>query len=368
MGIRIGAWDCNKCGHKKIYGLEKKCTQCGSPRPEDVVFYLPEDAGYVSDEKIIAEAEAGADWICSYCNAHNPHTETHCQSCGNDRDKKEDASIQEIEYGLDDVPRENIQKRAKFETVSNSNNLSNSNPTDTNDSSANDWWATQKKSFIVLAILAVLGIIIACLAIKKDIDLTVVAFQWERDIYTEEYKEVQDEDWSLPANARLISSHEAIHHYDKVFDGYETKTRTVRVSDGTERYKCGTTSKGNGAFKDKYCTRTKYRSKTENYQEKKYKSVAVYRPKYVFWIYKWVNAATVSSKAQDKNPYWGTPAPYSNTYRERSRKERYTIELVDEKNHSYTEEMPFSVWTNTQMGQKFIGEVNLFGVFCGIKR
>ena len=60
MDIKIGAWDCAKCNHKKIYGLEKKCTQCGSPRPDNVVFYLPDDAVYITDEKIIAQAKAGA--------------------------------------------------------------------------------------------------------------------------------------------------------------------------------------------------------------------------------------------------------------------------------------------------------------------
>jgi len=365
MSIRIGAWDCNKCGHKKIYGLEKKCTQCGSPRPEDVEFYLPEDAEYVTDEKIIAQAEAGADWVCSYCNAHNPNTETHCQSCGNDRDTKEDVSIKEIEYGLNDVPTENTQKRKRGGNTETENTQTT---VENNLSNSSSFIAHNKKSLLVLAILGVVGIIIACLSIKTEIDLTVIGFNWERNIYMEEYKEVQDEGWSLPSSARLISSREAIHHYDKVPDGYETKTRTVRVSDGTERYKCGTTSKGNGSFKDKYCTRTKYRSKTETYQERKYRSVPVYRTKYTYWVYKWVSAPTVSTKAQDKTPYWGIPPPTTETYRENSRKERYTTELVDDENHSYTEEMTFAEWNNTQMGQNFKGEVNLFGVFCGIKR
>jgi hypothetical protein len=386
MGIKIGAWDCNKCGHKKIYGLTKKCTQCNSSRPDDVLFYLPEDSEYVTDEKIIAEAEAGADWICSYCESHNSSTEIYCQSCGNDRNKKEDKSIQEIEYGIDETPTENNKNnqnkagsdskatdnksRNKFANLQNMEAFEQQNHAQGLKELDKEWfWAQhQLKGFYVLIGLLVIGVIIALLAIKRDINLEVAGFEWTRNIYTEEYKEVKELGWSLPATARLISSQEAIDHYDRVADGYETKTRIVRVANGTERYKCGSTSKGNGSFKDKYCTKTTYTSKTETYQDKKYKQVPVYRTQYSYWIYKWVSAASITTTAKDKNPYWGDTSNFNSLYREIKRDELYSLELINAENHSYAEKINFNEWQNIQLHQKMIGKINLFGGFCGLKK
>ena len=52
MAIRVGRWDCFVCGHKGNLGPETHCTNCGSSRPKDVVFYLPDDAKVITGNHI----------------------------------------------------------------------------------------------------------------------------------------------------------------------------------------------------------------------------------------------------------------------------------------------------------------------------
>jgi ribosomal protein L40E len=84
-GIRVGRWDCAVCGHKGNIGYETSCSQCGAPRGKNVKFYLPDESEEVQDERQLAQARAGVDWICDYCGADNKATDTHCRSCGNAR-------------------------------------------------------------------------------------------------------------------------------------------------------------------------------------------------------------------------------------------------------------------------------------------
>ncbi|HEX8246476.1 MAG TPA: hypothetical protein VF541_23430, partial [Longimicrobium sp.] len=64
MAIREGRWDCPSCGSEAQLGRHVYCTGCGAPRPEEVQFYLPEDAEAVTDAGQLAQANAGADWVC----------------------------------------------------------------------------------------------------------------------------------------------------------------------------------------------------------------------------------------------------------------------------------------------------------------
>ena len=77
----MGRWDCAACEAIGILGDEYRCAACGSARPDDVVFYLPEDAQVVTDEAGIAAARAGADWQCEYCDNWVAATIQECPSC-----------------------------------------------------------------------------------------------------------------------------------------------------------------------------------------------------------------------------------------------------------------------------------------------
>lgn len=174
-----------------------------------------------------------------------------------------------------------------------------------------------------------------------------------RQINIENYREVTEQDWELPQTARLIRSFRAIHHYDKVFSHYTTRTRTVRVPNGTETYKCGTRNLGNGHFEDKYCTRTIYTTKTENYQEAVYRDEPVYRTKYEYYIFRWVIDHKETSNGKSKEVYWPKITLKNNKeWREGERFEQYTIYYKNKKEEVFQENIPFDRWQKYKTGQK----------------
>jgi len=83
IGYIQNEWTCPNCGtHNK--GGNKTCTNCGAPQPENVKFELPSDQKFVTDEKEIQAAQAGADIHCPFCGTRNPATAKSCSQCGGD--------------------------------------------------------------------------------------------------------------------------------------------------------------------------------------------------------------------------------------------------------------------------------------------
>ncbi|MCB9745370.1 MAG: hypothetical protein H6741_28015 [Alphaproteobacteria bacterium] len=86
-----GRWTCSSCGTEGILGRHKTCTACGSPREqEEMKFNFGErdaesgkaKAATVSDAALVAGAKAGADWLCTHCEAGNAATDAACKKCG----------------------------------------------------------------------------------------------------------------------------------------------------------------------------------------------------------------------------------------------------------------------------------------------
>ncbi len=97
-----------------------------------------------------------------------------------------------------------------------------------------------KKIIIGVATAAIAIITLIVIAgIKTEIPVKITGFEYNAKITFEEYKLVTEEDWTLPAGAEKLTEFRAIHHYDKVPDGYITKTRQVQVQTGTKKLKLG---------------------------------------------------------------------------------------------------------------------------------
>jgi ribosomal protein L40E len=103
MAIREGRWDCPSCGSRGIYGRHVDCPGCGKPRPAGIRFYLTDDAPVITSTAQLAEARAGADWICEHCGASNRATVTDCAGCGAPRGSSPTQRV--IDYKTTDVPR-----------------------------------------------------------------------------------------------------------------------------------------------------------------------------------------------------------------------------------------------------------------------
>lgn len=73
-------WTCPQCGTRNP-GTATICSSCGAAQPEDVQFQQAAATEMITDEQLIAKAEAGADVHCPFCGARNPADAEQCQRC-----------------------------------------------------------------------------------------------------------------------------------------------------------------------------------------------------------------------------------------------------------------------------------------------
>jgi len=76
-------WVCPNCNVRNP-GSIKTCESCGAPQPENVKFQRAAEEKFVTDEKLVQAAKAGADIHCGFCGTRNPATATNCSQCGGD--------------------------------------------------------------------------------------------------------------------------------------------------------------------------------------------------------------------------------------------------------------------------------------------
>ena len=83
LGYIENEWTCPNCSTRNKGSL-KTCENCGAPQPENVQFELGSEKKFVTDEKQVKAAPAGADIHCGFCGARNPATAETCSQCGAD--------------------------------------------------------------------------------------------------------------------------------------------------------------------------------------------------------------------------------------------------------------------------------------------
>ncbi|MCS6967486.1 MAG: zinc finger Ran-binding domain-containing protein [Cytophagales bacterium] len=350
MAIRMGRWDCPVCGLKGNPGPETHCAGCGAPRSKEVEFYLPDDAEEVTQADKLRQAKAGADWHCDYCGADNKATEEFCKSCGNQRTDQDVARQEKVIY-----------YQSSSSTVSSVPEESQrANPADNKARDRRKYW------LVVSAFAIVVATGLWVMLRPQKFEVQVVEHQWERTVDIEENRLFTEESWELPVNANLIAQWQAVHHYDQVIVGYQTKTRTVRVQTGTKRVKCGKKNLGNGYFEDLYCDQPVYENRTETYQEPIYRQVPVYKTRYKYQIYRWTVDHTAKASGNDKKPYFPQETLPGSNWRQGKRTEVYRLVLKDKKGKEYHQEVSFQFWQSKSVGDWLPAKRNALGNFYGL--
>lgn len=77
MVVREGKWRCPYCSVVNR-GAELACKGCGATRDKDVQFFLEDEAPEVTDAELLGRADAGADWLCQFCQTSNRPGQAHC--------------------------------------------------------------------------------------------------------------------------------------------------------------------------------------------------------------------------------------------------------------------------------------------------
>lgn len=281
----MGLWDCVHCGATGIRGDVYSCADgCGAKRPDDIQFYLPENAEKITDEAGLAAAEAGPDWQCAFCEAWNPGVKRQCPGCGASLEDSERKQKEKL-YDGEAVPRSSADAEAlKDEALEERARQRIEQGMREGGISAGGSKGGAGKT-IVLAVLGVIGLfVVGCCLLTalfsgpRERAGTVVGHRWQRSLKTEEYKTVSTGGWSAPQGAYEVSKESRVHHQEKVLVRTETRYRseqytvqqgtrsesyTERVKTGTKRVRSGyaTKSLGNGRFK----------------KIPKYKNVSVYK-------------------------------------------------------------------------------------------
>jgi hypothetical protein len=76
-------WICPNCATRNP-GPNKFCNGCGAPQPEKVEFEQALEEKLVTDQDLIARAQAGPDVHCPFCGARNAAGAKFCGACGGD--------------------------------------------------------------------------------------------------------------------------------------------------------------------------------------------------------------------------------------------------------------------------------------------
>jgi hypothetical protein len=276
MAIREGRWRCPYCSGVNR-GADLACKGCGATRDKDVRFFLEDEAPEVTDERLLAQARAGADWLCLFCQTSNPPANAACANCGAEKGKAPSRETREIPLRASPAP------------------------------AAAPRTAPRRLGLLAaLGLLLVLGFcgfgILRALRTTEQ-PVTVAGFEWERSIEIEAYRTVREEAWEgeLPSGARPVSTSRQVHH-------------TERERTGTRRVKTGTRDLGNGFFEDVYA------------EEPVYSERPVYRTRVRFDIERWVHERTERASGHDQSPAWPSAAKRSQE-REGARAESYFVLL-----------------------------------------
>lgn len=136
----------------------------------------------------------------------------------------------------------------------------------------------------------------------------ITNMSWTRSVQIEEYQAVEESGWTLPADAKVISSSEEVKETRKVVDHYDTKEKefTETVLDGYDT-EIIYNDLGNGQFEQVETQKPRYRTeyRYETYTEPVYVEEEVYATKYVYTVDKWVPTRSVVTRGDDKDPKWG---------------------------------------------------------------
>lgn len=370
MATYVGKWDCPACGTQRIPGWKdgrtvERCPACGAPSTGK--WYMDDRSMVIADAQEIARAKAKRAWKCGHCNHMNDADDQDCDACGNPRDAgtddkqfvaREYAAFQQPTSGDDiiDADTENVTENpAAIGSAYSKSGLAKKKDFEER------MRITRKRRWIFAGISAgVLTLIVLLLLWKKEVNVSVVGFEWQRTVEIENFGPVQETSWSSPpAGAYSISSQSEIHHYNTIVVSRDCHDETV-----TEV--CGTIDNGNGTFSDRYCTSTQTVCHDVTREE------PVYQTRYYYTIDRWHADHTEKAGAFDHKAFWPVFAQTVSspgTWREGQRTESYWLHLLrDGGGKKERQSVEAERWNRTQMGQVLKGYKNVvFGYWMGLK-
>lgn len=304
MAIREGKWRCPYCGSVNR-GADLACPGCGAQRDKDVSFFLEDQAPEVTDEKLLARARAGADWLCAFCSTSNAPEAAACVQCGAERGTSPSRPEREVRPEPPPPPRAAAAPAGRG----------------------------RSGCLVALVALLLLGLgfcgLAAWFSLRKSSDtVRVTGFAWERRLEVQALRTVRESAWrdQVPSGARVLSRR-------------REQRATERVQTGTQRVKVGVRDKGNGFFEDVYEERPVYSERP------------VYGEKVTFEVERWTVVRNPEARGGDRRPRWPDPA-LQRGEKETGRQERYLARLQG-RQRAYEMELPQARWEQLEEGRSY---------------
>ena len=335
--IREGKWDCPQCGCKGNRGSELNCRQCNKVRGNEVQFYVEDDAAEVVDEQKLERAQAGADWICQYCDAINPEGNKACKGCHAEKAEKK----REVKEILDQPPAAALPKKSNSKLIAGIGAL--------------------------VALLCGGGTCLVCLPSERD--ATLEAVSWERTVEVEKYGTVVKHAWrdEVPGGGRIQSTERKVHHTNKIQTGTRTTQVSEKVQVGTRTVKVGKKDLGNGYFEDITKEEPVYENRTVDKEVPVYREDPVYQDWATYEIEEWHQDRVERAAGSDAAPRWPETRLAGDKEREGKKTEAYRATFKDEEGEKLEwGEVPFQDWKDFKVGQPYKLEVSIAGGVEGL--
>lgn len=345
-------WTCPYCQGRNP-GPAKFCMGCGKGQPEDIEFHQPVQEELITDAEEIAQAKAGPDIHCPYCEARNPGPAKFCGNCGGDLSE---GAVRKAGMVIG-AHRDEVAEPVPCPACGTLNpatavrcNQCGSNLTVTKEKAKPKATPKERKrskasTFIIVGLVAVAcivaGVFIALSLIKKDLTGQVATVHWERSIGISALSPVTHEDWldEIPADAPLGACEEKLHHTQA-----DPAPGAIEV--------CGTpytvdTGSGYG----------------EVVQDCEYE---VYFDWCEYTVQEWVEVDRVELEGSDLDPQW-PGLNLAGDQREGTRTEAYSVVFAtDEGDYTYTAD-DAADFLRFSMGSEWLLEVNALGSLVSVQ-
>ena len=348
-------WTCPNCGGLNP-GSERTCSNCGSPQPDDVEFHQPTHQELVSDEAKIAQAEAGPDIHCPYCETRNAATNQVCTQCGGDLSegalREAGKVVGAYQPGeVDEVPCPHCGS-LNPETAVTCDNCGGSLVRQPEPQARPQPAPAAPARNPLVMVAIVLGVVLVCgliglfliLSLRTtDLTGTVQNVQWERSAPIEAFLPVEYEGWldEIPGEAAVGNCSEALRSVED-----QPVPNSVEV--------CGTpytvdTGSGFG----------------EVVQDCTYE---VYDNLCTFTVDEWQQVETAVLSGNDFSPVWPSPVLESNQRLGEDTTESFVcVFATDEGTYSYTTQ-DFNAFLACELGSTWTLNVNSFGGVVSIEK
>ena len=349
-------WICPNCGTRN-QGIQKTCSTCGSPQPQDVVFEEAQKQELIQDEALKETAKKGPDIHCPYCNARNASDAKVCVQCGGDLTggvrreagrvigafSTQAKPIQQIACPHCGAPNPDTNKTCEKcggnLAVPPAMESAGGEPAAAPITKGKPLFAAGCGIAALIGIgltsIVIIVLIILALTKKEVVSGTVQNTTWERIVEIQALADVSRSDWKdeIPADARVGDCVDKLHHEQ---DSPAPQSTEV----------CGTpytVDTGSGVG--------------EVVQDCVYQVYAEYCD---YTVKDWKTVDQVSLNGTDMNPVWPEP-DLASDQREGDRIERYTIFFATSDGILKYVTSDYRLFLQCKPGSEWILSINTFG-------